>query len=166
MCAASREHVGIYDFERLVFRATQKARQKRAFRGAEDEIFFGCALKASAADRRTALRPHRLCAPPRANTREFTISSGSSFAPRKKPAKKRAFRGAEDEIRTRATYNGTTPLAGEPLEPLGYFCMRGSKYKCHINISYSARLVKAYFREFEKNAKKFLQHLAAARKVW
>ena len=29
--------------------------------------------------------------------------------------------GAEDEIRTRATGKGTTPLAGEPLEPLGYF---------------------------------------------
>ena len=31
--------------------------------------------------------------------------------------------GAEDEIRTRATCYGTTPLAGEPLEPLGYFCI-------------------------------------------
>ena len=31
--------------------------------------------------------------------------------------------GAEDEIRTRATGKGTTPLAGEPLEPLGYFCI-------------------------------------------
>ena len=30
--------------------------------------------------------------------------------------------GAEDEIRTRATVSHTTPLAGEPLEPLGYFC--------------------------------------------
>ena len=34
-CAASREHVGIHDFERLIFRATQKARHKRAFRGAD-----------------------------------------------------------------------------------------------------------------------------------
>ena len=33
-----------------------------------------------------------------------------------------AFFGAEGEIRTRATFNSTTPLAGEPLEPLGYFC--------------------------------------------
>ena len=32
------------------------------------------------------------------------------------------FFGAEDEIRTRATVSHTTPLAGEPLEPLGYFC--------------------------------------------
>ena len=34
-----------------------------------------------------------------------------------------SFFGAEDEIRTRATVSHTTPLAGEPLEPLGYFCM-------------------------------------------
>ena len=34
-----------------------------------------------------------------------------------------AFFGAEDEIRTRATVSHTTPLAGEPLEPLGYFCI-------------------------------------------
>ena len=33
-----------------------------------------------------------------------------------------SFFGAEDEIRTRATVSHTTPLAGEPLEPLGYFC--------------------------------------------
>ena len=31
--------------------------------------------------------------------------------------------GAEGGIRTRATVSHTTPLAGEPLEPLGYFCM-------------------------------------------
>ena len=39
--------------------------------------------------------------------------------------------GAEDEIRTRATGKGTTPLAGEPLEPLGYFCipsLRGGSF--------------------------------------
>ena len=30
--------------------------------------------------------------------------------------------GAEDEIWTRATITDATPLAGEPLEPLGYFC--------------------------------------------
>ena len=35
----------------------------------------------------------------------------------------RAGFGAEDEIRTRATFNSATPLAGEPLEPLGYFCI-------------------------------------------
>ena len=41
----------------------------------------------------------------------------------KKSTPKGAIFGAEDEIRTRATVSGTTPLAGEPLEPLGYFCM-------------------------------------------
>ena len=34
-----------------------------------------------------------------------------------------SFFGAEDEIWTRATVSDATPLAGEPLEPLGYFCM-------------------------------------------
>ena len=38
-----------------------------------------------------------------------------------------SFFGAEDEIRTRATVSHTTPLAGEPLEPLGYFCILALK---------------------------------------
>ena len=42
---------------------------------------------------------------------------------KKPPTDVDGFFGAEDEIRTRATVSHTTPLAGEPLEPLGYFCM-------------------------------------------
>ena len=37
--------------------------------------------------------------------------------------------GAEGGIRTLATVSHTTPLAGEPLEPLGYFCTAQLVYK-------------------------------------
>ena len=33
------------------------------------------------------------------------------------------FFGADDEIWTHAAVSRTTPLAGEPLEPLGYICI-------------------------------------------
>ena len=46
-----------------------------------------------------------------------------AYAPKKGHQNGVLFFGAEDEIRTRATVSHTTPLAGEPLEPLGYFCM-------------------------------------------
>ena len=53
------------------------------------------------------------------------MSSRDSFSAIKKPeGKPLGFFGAEDEIRTRAAVSSTTPLAGEPLEPLGYFCLR------------------------------------------
>ena len=40
----------------------------------------------------------------------------------------RGIYGAEDEIWTRATITDATPLAGEPLEPLGYFCLAQTLY--------------------------------------
>ena len=58
------------------------------------------------------------------------------------------FLGAEDEIRTRATVSHTTPLAGEPLEPLGYFC----KAQSYITISHFFVLVKAFSRKKMKSS--------------
>ncbi len=39
----------------------------------------------------------------------------------KRRQKRRRLFGGEGGIWTRATFNSTTPLAGEPLQPLGYF---------------------------------------------
>ena len=85
----------------------------------------------------------------------------------KSPPKAGFLRGAEDEIRTRATGKGTTPLAGEPLEPLGYFCIRlnvrrvrrarGALFSVRsITIPYLRRIVKVYFRENAKKSKKMI----------
>ena len=70
-----------------------------------------------------------------------------------------AFFGAEDEIRTRATVSHTTPLAGEPLEPLGYFCM-AHLFKSYTTISHFSSLVKAFFTKKEKTFRKFFKKIA------
>ncbi len=67
------------------------------------------------------------------------------------------FFGAEDEIRTRATVSHTTPLAGEPLEPLGYFCMAQYFFfiQSYITISHFSLLVKAFSRKKNEKFRKF-----------
>ena len=45
----------------------------------------------------------------------------------------------------------TTPLAGEPLEPLGYFCMaRTVSLRCYNTIAYFSVLVKAFYVKIKK----------------
>lgn len=45
----------------------------------------------------------------------------------------------------------TTPLAGEPLEPLGYFCMaRTVSLRCYNTIAYFSALVKAFYVKIKK----------------
>ena len=56
------------------------------------------------------------------------LASNVDLLRQKKDTYSVSFLGAEDEIRTRATVSHTTPLAGEPLEPLGYFCMARLHY--------------------------------------
>ena len=63
--------------------------------------------------------------------------------------------GAEGEIRTRATVTGTTPLAGEPLEPLGYFCIAAHiDYLYYYTIKFLS--CKVYFSENKNNLMNFL----------
>ena len=68
--------------------------------------------------------------------------------------------GAEDEIRTRATVSHTTPLAGEPLEPLGYFCNDCvriyNSLKCYNTITHFWGLVKRFLVGKHKNIAFFL----------
>ncbi len=76
--------------------------------------------------------------------------------------------GAEDEIRTRATGKGTTPLAGEPLEPLGYFCISrcaAARSRAHTLYHKRGELSKYIFPNFQKKSKKSCAHLAGAEKV-
>ena len=78
------------------------------------------------------------------------------------------FFGAEDEIRTRATGKGTTPLAGEPLEPLGYFCISccaAARSRAHTLYHKRGELSKYIFPNFQKKSKKSCAHLAGAGKV-
>ena len=45
----------------------------------------------------------------------------------------------------------TTPLAGEPLQPLGYFCMaRTVSLRCYNTIAYFSVLVKAFYVKIKK----------------
>ena len=89
--ASSRELVGIHGFERFVFCAnTKKARQKA---GILRRDFLRLRLESFVGGKGSAPGLRRAPPPPRANSWEFTIASGSSSAPRKKPAKRRAFRG-------------------------------------------------------------------------
>ena len=76
--------------------------------------------------------------------------------------------GAEDEIRTRATGKGTTPLAGEPLEPLGYFCISccaAAHSRAHTLYHKRGELSKYIFPNFQKKSKKSCACLAGAAKV-
>ena len=59
------------------------------------------------------------------------------------------FTGAVGEIRTLARFNPPTPLAGEPLEPLGYYCKR-----IKINCCYSVVMFK-WRREWDSNPRPF-----------
>ena len=82
----------------------------------------------------------------------------SSLTPKNAQDNACAFFGAEDEIRTRATVSHTTPLAGEPLEPLGYFCMAQYiflLFKSYITISHFFALVKAFYPQKQKNLYEF-----------
>ena len=94
---------------------------------------------------------HQGC--PNGQARTHTISSYSSSAQTKNgQANAYPSFGAEDEIRTRATVSHTTPLAGEPLEPLGYFCIHAcGSFKRYNTITYFFLLVKRFLgRKHEK----------------
>ena len=82
-------------------------------------------LMASSAGKASVPSLHRASPPSRANLcliHDFERLVFCASA-KKRSTKVLPCAGAEDEIRTRATGKGTTPLAGEPLEPLGYFCI-------------------------------------------
>ena len=86
----------------------------------------------------------------RTNPRHFDESRRPPFTPKKRRPLGRLFFGAEGGIRTLATVSHTTPLAGEPLEPLGYFCMVQfccTYSKSYITITHFFALVKAFCRE-------------------
>ena len=103
----------------------QKRTPRRCPFGAEDERLPLCDKVSSLANFRRIFYkfPFSLLARTRAYPR-FLLTGllHQKRTPRRCPF------GAEDEIRTRATVSHTTPLAGEPLEPLGYFCM--AQYIC------------------------------------
>ena len=96
--------------------------------------------------RRTPLQLAR----PRDNSR----NRAAHFNAKKRTPFGRPFFGAEDEIRTRATVSHTTPLAGEPLEPLGYFCnssISSFLFKSYTTIPHFFSIVKAFCLENMKN---------------
>ena len=70
-----------------------------------------------------------------ARANSWTIHEfGRVLNAKKRQVQDLSFFGAEDEIRTRATVSHTTPLAGEHLEPLGYFCI--AQFFCFIQKLY------------------------------
>ena len=97
--------------------------------------------------------------PPLARTRGNSRVRTSLSTPKNAQDDACAFFGAEDEIRTRATVSHTTPLAGEPLEPLGYFCI-AHLFKSYTTISHFSALVKAFFTKKEKTFGKFFKKIA------
>ena len=107
-------HTCPYRILRFVF---CKMRQKKT--GAEDDILrFAQSFLAKTIFTVFRSAP---CFARRANSRYSRFFH--AFYAKKQTSSGRLFFGAEDEIRTRATVSHTTPLAGEPLEPLGYFCI-------------------------------------------
>ena len=113
----SRELVVIHETERLIF----CAKKKDVAGYAEDERLPLCG-KVSSLDIITEEIFRHLFR----DSRELVViheTERLAFNAKKRTSLAGAFFGAEDEIRTRATVSHTTPLAGEPLEPLGYFCM-------------------------------------------
>ena len=61
-----------------------------------------------------------------ARTREgITISVYSFSAPKKNTPCGVLFLAQKTRFELVLPFTGTTPLAGEPLEPLGYFCVPG-----------------------------------------
>ena len=102
-----------------------------------------------------------VCFAPRANPRYVAVSLYRLHT-QKRQVQDLSFFGAEGGIRTRATVSHTTPLAGEPLEPLGYFCMaqfNSLLFKSYNTISHFFTLVKAFYRINEKYLGFFL-HLS------
>ena len=53
-------------------------------------------------------------------------------------------------------FSHTTPLAGEPLEPLGYFCMALSFFQSYNTISHFLTLVKAFCPKNKKTFSKII----------
>ena len=98
-----------------------------------------------------------------ARANSWTIHEfGRVLNAKKRQVQDLSFFGAEDEIRTRATVSHTTPLAGEPLEPLGYFCMAQYiflLFKSYITISHFFALVKAFCPQNKKIFTNFPQTL-------
>ena len=93
-----------------------------------------------------------------ARTRDNSPNRAGRLLRQKRTPLRTSFFGAEDEIRTRATVSHTTPLAGEPLEPLGYFCMaqfNSLLFKSYNTISHFFTLVKAFYRIKRKIFRKF-----------
>ena len=113
--------------------------KKDATNGAEDDITRFARSSVARPPRGYLLpTPFSLLTRTRVTSRLLT-----SLTRQKRTPQTASFFGAEDEIRTRATVSHTTPLAGEPLEPLGYFCM-AHVFKSYITIAYFFALVKAF----------------------
>ena len=125
----------IHDFERLVSCAgAKKGAPKCSLALAQKtRLSAGCALDGFVGGKGVCPFPASHFA---AFSRELVFNPRFRAARLLRRRKKRSTKvlpcaGAEDEIRTRATGKGTTPLAGEPLEPLGYFCipsLRGGSF--------------------------------------
>ena len=121
--------------------------------GAEDEILPQTAKRRGSTPQQ---KKQSTQLPPLARTRGNSRVRTSLSTPKNAQDDACAFFGAEDEIRTRATVSHTTPLAGEPLEPLGYFCM-AHLFKSYTTISHFSSLVKAFFTKKEKTFRKFFK---------
>ena len=86
---------------------------------------------------------------------QFTKPSGSPQRQKRTPIG-RPFLAQKTRFELVLRFSHTTPLAGEPLEPLGYFCNSSITFflfKSYITIPHFFGVVKAFYA---KNTKKFL----------
>ncbi len=120
-------------------------------RQAQDLSFFGaegniirCAHSVVAQDKSRSIVFLRCCAP-RANPRYFAVSH-PPIHQKKTGARAVLFLAQKAGFEPALRFSHTTPLAGEPLEPLGYFCMAQNflYLKSYITIAYFFCLVKAF----------------------
>ena len=97
----------------------------------------------------------------RGNSRVLT----SRRTPKKTADKRWSFLAQKTRFELVLRFSHTTPLAGEPLEPLGYFCMAQFfflLFKSYITITHFFTLVKAFCPENKKIFANFPQTLDRA----
>ena len=106
---------------------------RTSFFGAEDEIIrFAHSVAppttfvykpTHVCGRCSHVRSLRRNSEPASVTRGQFTSSHESVTPKKRTSRGRPFLAQKTRFELVLRFSHTTPLAGEPLEPLGYFCM-------------------------------------------
>ena len=91
--------------------------------GGQKTRLFATRAHSVVAQKIPSIKPRLVVFVPRANSWHFTISSGSAIHQKRDVPKDISFLAQKAGFEPALRFSHTTPLAGEPLEPLGYFCM-------------------------------------------